>query len=56
MDRPAEVKLETEARQIENNEKIEMVFQKWEAGSGDLSEIEELLGRWKYLSNLLAKL
>ena len=56
MDRPAEVKLETEVRQKENNEKIEEVFQEWEAGNGDLSEIEELLGRWKYLSNLLKKL
>jgi molecular chaperone HscB len=56
MDRPAEVKVETEARQNENNKKIEEVFQKWEAETGDLSEIEELLGRWKYLSNLLEKL
>ena len=49
-------KLGFEEITAEVQEKIEEVFQKWEAATGDLSEIEELLGRWKYLSNLLEKL
>ena len=56
LERPQAVKKEAEEQQIENNRKIERIFQEWEAGKGDLEEIEELLGRWKYLSNLLAKL
>lgn len=56
MEKPQEVRLEAQEKQRENDEKIEKVFQNWESGAGDLKEVEELLGRWKYLSNLLEKL
>ena len=56
MEKPNEVKIQAEEKQRENNEKIEQIFQKWEEGTGGLEEIEERLGRWKYLSNLLEKL
>ena len=39
----------------ENDLSLEKTFRAWEDGEGDLDNIEEFLGRWKYLSNILAK-
>ena len=39
----------------QNDSQLISIFQAWEAGQGDLDGIEELLGRWKYLNNILSK-
>ena len=34
-------------------QRLHEIFEGWENGSGDLSEVEECLGRMKYLNNLI---
>ena len=34
---------------------LEQTFQQWEEGQGNLNQVDELLGQWKYLTNLVNK-
>lgn len=34
---------------------LHQIFEKWEQGEGSLDQVEELLGQWKYLTNLVNK-
>lgn len=52
---PEGVRPRAEAMQAEIQGEIDGIFQRWEAGGGDLSAVEERLARLKYLDNLVAR-
>lgn len=56
MDAPQKVLIETQQLQEKNTKQLEQVFYDWENNNGSLDQVEELLGRWKYITNLLQKL
>jgi len=57
MDAPQEVATEAKRLQEQNTHRIEELFHSWEKDSSvALDEVEELLGRWKYLHTLLERL
>ena len=41
--------------QEENTEQLLDIFRLWEAGNGTLDRVEEHLGRWKYLHNIIER-
>ena len=55
MEAPEKSIEQAKAMAAENDSQIISIFEAWEAGQGDLDGIEELLGRWKYLHNILSK-
>lgn len=52
---PEGVRPRAESMQSSILTEIEQIFSRWEAGAGDLSQVEERLARLKYLDNLVAR-
>ena len=55
MNDPKSAQLQAKELQEENTERMQEIFRAWESGQGTLQEIEEHLGRWKYLTNILER-